>query len=128
MYKGHDINSLVHTFTTLLWNNSLQLLVTSYLHMLSNWVYHFESGMEHCPIGYLLISEYRWNLPLPSGKHSSGNLSNLFLISSNVDCCSCSQINCLSFLIKSYMGFKSFCRSGQNMLKKLPFLQNCYNL
>ena len=27
-------------------------------------------------------------------------------------------MNCLSFLVKSYMGLNSFCKSGQNMLKK----------
>ena len=102
----------------LLWNSSLQLLVASYLHMLSTLVLPFWIQFRALPVAYLLVSEYKWNLPLPSAKCSIGDFCNLILISSNADCCSCPQTNCLSFLVKSYMGFKSVYKSGQNMLQK----------
>ena len=48
-----------------------------------------------------------------------GALNNLHFISSNVSCCSPPYMNCLPFLVKSYIGLSNFCNSGQNILRKL---------
>ena len=71
------------------------------------------------PVANLLVSEYRWNLPVMLGICRTGDLINLHLISSKEFCCSCPQTNGLSFLVKSYIGFNNFCNSGQNILRKL---------
>ena len=67
---------------------------------------------------YLLVSEYRWKLPDLFGICNTGGFTNLHLISINESCCSFPQWNGLPFLVKSYMGLRSFCSSGQNMLRK----------
>ena len=53
-----------------------------------------------------------------SGKCSTGSITNLHFISSKAICCSCPHINCLTFLVKSYIGCNNFCTSGQNILRK----------
>ena len=49
----------------------------------------------------------------------SVSLINLHFISSNATCFSSPHINCLPFLVKSYIGFNHFCNSGQNIPRKL---------
>ena len=71
------------------------------------------------PVANLLVSEYKWNLPVLLGICRTGGLINLHLSSSNESCCSLPQINGLPFLVKSYIGFNNFCNSGQNLLRKL---------
>ena len=39
-------------------------------------------------------------------------------MSSNAFYCSSPHMNCLPFLVKSYIGFSNFCNSGQNILRK----------
>ena len=70
------------------------------------------------PVASLLVSEYSWNYPCLSGRCKTGVLCSLCLISSKACCCSFSQRSCLPFLVRSYMGFKSFWSSGQNKLTK----------
>ena len=70
------------------------------------------------PVANLLVSEYKWNLPVLFGICKTGGFINLCLIYSNESCCSFPQINGLPCLVKSYMGFSSFCKSGQNILRK----------
>ena len=48
----------------------------------------------------------------------TGGFISLCLISSNASCCSFSHANDLPFLVKFYIGFNSFCNSGQNILRK----------
>ena len=67
----------------------------------------------------LLVFEYKWNLPVLYGKFNIGGFCNLFLISPKAFCCCSLQINCLPFLVKSYIGFNSICKSGQNKRKKV---------
>ena len=87
--------------------------------------YMISLGLPFCiwystlPVVNLLVSEYKGNLPVAFGMCKMGGLINLCLISSKESCCSFPQINGLPFLVKSYMGFKNFCSSGQNMLRKL---------
>ena len=45
-----------------------------------------------------------------------GSLINLHFISSKAVCCSSPHINCLPFLVKSYIGFSNFCNLGQHLL------------
>ena len=65
------------------------------------------------PVANLLVSEYRWNLPVVFGMCKTGGLINLHLISSNESCGSSPQINGLPFLVKSYMGFNNFLVVGK---------------
>ena len=70
------------------------------------------------PVANLLLSEYKWNLPVVLGICKTGGLLSLHFISSNASCCSFSHSNGLPFLVKSYIGFYNFCNSGQNILRK----------
>ena len=70
------------------------------------------------PVTNLLVSEYSWNHPCLLGRCKTGGLCSLHFISSKAFCCSSPQINCLPFLVRSYMGFKSLWSSGQNILTK----------
>ena len=71
------------------------------------------------PVANLLVSEYKWNLPIVLGIYKTGGLINLHLISLKESCCSFPQANGLPFLVKSYIGFNNFCNSGQNIIRKL---------
>ena len=71
------------------------------------------------PVADLLVLEYKWNLPILLGICRTGGLINLHLISSKESCFSLLQINGLSFLVKSNIGFNNLCNSGQNILRKL---------
>ena len=53
-----------------------------------------------------------------SGKCYTGSFINLHFISSNDVCWSSPHMNCLLFLVKSYIGFNNFCYSRQNILRK----------
>ena len=66
----------------------------------------------------LLVSEYKWNLPVVLGICKTVGFTNLCLISSNASCCSFHHINCLPFLVRLYIGFNNFCNPGQNILRK----------
>ena len=65
-----------------------------------------------------LVPQYKWNIPMLLGKCKTGGFINLHFISSNAVCCSFSNMNCLPFLVKSYICFNNFCSSGQNILRK----------
>ena len=87
--------------------------------------YAINLGLPFCiwyynalPVANLLVSEYKWNLPVLFGICRTGSFINMHLISSNESCCSFPQWNGLPFLVKSYMGFSSFCNSGQNIWRK----------
>ena len=90
--------------------------------------YTISLGLPFCiwysalPVANLLLSEYKWNLPVVFGMCKTGGLINLCLISSKESCCSFPQRNGLPFLVRSYIGFNNFCSSGQNMLRKLTIL------
>ena len=58
-------------------------------------------------------------LPVLFGICKTGGFISLLLISSNESCCSFPQLNGLPFLVKSYIGFNSFCSSGQKILRKV---------
>ena len=75
------------------------------------------------PVTNLLVSEYKWNLPVLLGICKTGGFINWHLISSKDSCCSFSQISGLPFLVRSYMGFSNCYTSGQNILKKFTILR-----
>ena len=52
------------------------------------------------------------------GKCKTGGPLNLCFMSPNATCCTFPYVNCLPFLVKSYLGFNNFCISGQNILRK----------
>ena len=64
---------------------------------------------------------------LLSGRCNTGGFINLLFISLEAICCSSPYMNCLPFLVRSYIGFNNFCNSRQNK-KNLPFPQNIYKL
>ena len=66
----------------------------------------------------LPLSDYKQNLPAVFGICKTGGFISLHLISSNASCCSFPHANGLSFLVKLYVGFNSFCNFGQNILRK----------
>ena len=70
------------------------------------------------PVANVVVSEYKWNLPVVFGICKTGGLINLHaLFPQRNSCCSFPHTNGLPFLVKSYMGFNNFCNSGQNMLR-----------
>ena len=87
-------------------------------------MYAINFGLPFCiwynalPVANLLVSEYKRNHSVLFDICKTGGFINLHLISSNESCCSPSQLNGLPFLVKSYIGFSSFCNSGQNILRK----------
>ena len=83
-----------------------------------NFILPFWVSYKALPVANLFASEYKWNLPLLSGKCSTGSFTNLHFISSKAIYYSSPHINCLPFLAKSYIGFSYFCSSGQNILRK----------
>ena len=70
------------------------------------------------PVANLLVTEYKWHLTLLSGKCSTGGFTILFFLSSKAICCSSLHINCLPFLVKSYIGFSNLCTAGQNIFRE----------
>ena len=51
--------------------------------------------------------------------YCTGGFCSHLISSSKVSCCSDHQLNILLFLFRSYIGFSSFCSSGQNKHRKL---------
>ena len=110
MAKPHNSNSVI------------ELLFAASGSLLLAYAIHF--GLPFCiwysalQVANLLVSEYKWNLPVLLGICKTGGFISLHLISSNESCCSFPQMNGLPFLVKSYIGFNNFCNSGQNILRK----------
>ena len=94
--------------------------------------YAINLGLPFCiwynvlPVANLLVSEYKWNLPVLLGICNTGVFTSLCLISSNKSCCSFPQLNGLPFLVISYMGLSHFCSSGQTYWGNLLLPQNFY--
>ena len=101
----------------------MQLLVTFCLHMLLISILY-----NALPVANLLISEYKWNLSVLLGKCNNGGLIILGFISLNAIYCSSLHMNCLPFLVKSYIGFNNLCNSRQNILRKFTIPVKCLYL
>ena len=74
-------------------------------------MYAINFGLPFCiwyrvlPVANLLVSKYKWNLPVLFGICNTSGFISLLLISSNESCCSFPQLKGLPFLVKSYIGF-----------------------
>ena len=98
--KMSQYSLIVCTSLVLQWSNSLTCIGNELWLSILNLVQCTTSGN-------LLVSEYSWNCPCLLGRCKTGGLCSLCLILSKAFCCSSPQINCLPFLVRSYIGFKS---------------------
>ena len=93
MAKPHNYNSVIE-----------QLFAASGSLLLA---YAINFGLPFCiwysalPVTNLLVSEYKWNLPVLFGICKISHFISLCLISSNESCCSLPQMNGLPFLVRS---------------------------
>ena len=104
---------------------SLICLLDTISKLLSNiYPYAIKFGFLFCiwysvlHVANLLVSEYRWNLPVLLGRCNTGGLINLCFISSNAIFHSFPHMNCLPFLGKSYIGSLSFFNCSHNILRR----------
>ena len=85
-------------------------------------LHHVPLVMLFCLTYSVIVSELNTSLLLQSYNNFYRVLcilKDIRIIFSNASCCSLPHMNCLPFLVKSYIGFSSFCNSRQNILKKI---------